>query len=137
MSARTAVRRRNWLISDAAKYRALIDTGSFLILFLSFLAVIIDHHKRDDSLPVAALSLHEKWFFFYALGFSLDKLASITEHGWSVYAAGLTNGLDMMAIPIFLGSFIFRIHSVRTNEEWAANQAYDLLSCAACLMFPR
>ncbi|ORY85328.1 Saccharopine dehydrogenase-domain-containing protein [Leucosporidium creatinivorum] len=119
------------------KYRSMIDTGSFLVLFISFIAVIVDHHKRADNLPVDALSLHEKWFFFYGLGYSLDKLASVTEHGWSVYASGLTNGLDLMTVPIIALSFVFRIHSVWTNQEWASEQGFAILSCAACLLFPR
>lgn len=113
-----------------------------LLLFPLFpptdlLHIQVDHHKRDEDLPVAALTLHEKWFFFYGLGYSLDKLASVTEHGWSVYASGLTNGLDLMTVPIIALSFMFRIHSVWINQEWASEQAYAILSCAACLLFPR
>lgn len=59
------------------------------------------------------------------------------EHGWSVYSAGLTNGLDALLLPIFACSFGFRIFSVLNNSGWAAEQAFAVLSCAACLMFPR
>lgn len=88
-------------------------------------------------MPVDALSMHEKWFFFYGLGYSLDRLAGIAEHGWSVYASGLTNGLDLMTVPIIATAFVFRIHSVMSNQEWASEQAFAILSCAAVLLFPR
>lgn len=97
----------------------------------------VDHHKRDEDLPVDSITLHEWWFAFYSLGYSLDKLASIAEHGWSVYASGLTNGLDLMTVPILATAFAFRVHSVLTNQEWASEQAFAILSCAACLLFPR
>ena len=54
-----------------------------------------------------------------------------------VYSSGLTNGLDALCVPIFALSFAFRIHSVLVNDQWAADQAFAILSCAACLMFPR
>lgn len=68
----------------AAKYRAILEQFTFLVLFFSFLSVVLNHRRRDPDLPVSALSSHELWFFVYALGYSLDKLASIMEHGWSV-----------------------------------------------------
>ncbi|SCZ90890.1 BZ3500_MvSof-1268-A1-R1_Chr1-3g02353 [Microbotryum saponariae] len=119
------------------KYRSLIDFSAFVVLFVSFIAVIMDRQNRHETLPVSKLSIHEKWFFLYALGFSLDKLASVAEHGFSIYAAGLTNGLDLMGIPIYAIAFGFRIRSILTEEAWASDQAYAVLSAAACLMFPR
>ncbi|KAM0756238.1 hypothetical protein T439DRAFT_308703 [Meredithblackwellia eburnea MCA 4105] len=119
------------------KYRSYIELFSFLVLFTSFIAVIAERRNRHEHLPVSDLTGYEYWFFFYSLGYSLDKLASIAEHGWSVYAAGLTNGLDAMCIPIFAVSFGFRVHSVTSGDTWSADQAYGILSCAATLMFPR
>ncbi|SCV68772.1 BQ2448_893 [Microbotryum intermedium] len=119
------------------KYRSFIDFFAFVVLFVSFIAVIMDRQNRHETLPVSKLSVHEKWFFLYALGFSLDKLASVAEHGFSIYAAGLTNGLDLMGIPIYAIAFGFRIRSILTEEAWASDQAYAVLSAAACLMFPR
>ncbi|GAA5920772.1 hypothetical protein JCM1841_004181 [Sporobolomyces salmonicolor] len=119
------------------KYRSMIDLLSFLILFFSFLHVINDRHKRHEALPVSKLSLSECWFFVYALGYSLDKSASIFEHGWTVFAQGLTNGLDLMSVPIYVAAFALRVHSVRMNDAVASDRAYAILSCAACLLFPR
>ncbi|KAM0793199.1 hypothetical protein ACM66B_000669 [Microbotryomycetes sp. NB124-2] len=119
------------------KYRSIIENCSFLVLFMSFVAVISQYHRRDEDMPVASLTKTEGFFFLYALGYALDRFGSIAEHGWSVYSAGLTNGLDMLSVPIFLVAFLFRTHSVATNEEWANNTAYAILSCAACIMFPR
>lgn len=71
-------------LSPTAKYRAILELFTFLVLFFSFLSVVTNHRRRDPNLPVSALSSHELWFFVYALGYSLDKIASIMEHGWSV-----------------------------------------------------
>ncbi len=81
--------------------------------------------------------MHEWWFFLYALGYSLDKIASVMEHGWSVYSAGLTNGLDALCLPIFATAFGFRFHSIIYNDPWSADQCFAVLSVAACFLFPR
>ncbi|GAA6047335.1 hypothetical protein JCM3770_001893 [Rhodotorula araucariae] len=119
------------------KYRALIDSLNFVVLFVSFLLVIIDRHNRFEHLPVATLTFVEVWWWIYSLGYSLDKLASIAEHGWSVYAAGLTNGLDAASVPIYVVAFFLRAHSVIKNDAKASDRSYAILSIAACLLFPR
>jgi hypothetical protein len=119
------------------KYRAVIEFCTFLVLFLSFLLVIVDRHSRYDGTPVSKLSWMEIWFFFYSLGYTLDKITSIAEHGWSVYAAGLTNGLDAASLPIYCCAFVLRAHSVYTNDASMSERSYAILSLAACLLFPR
>ncbi|GEM06324.1 nonselective cation channel [Rhodotorula toruloides] len=89
------------------KYRAVIEFCTFLVLFVSFLLVIVDRHSRYDGTPVSKLSWMELWFFFYSIGYTLDKITSIAEHGWSVYAAGLTNGLDAVSLPIYCAALAF------------------------------
>ncbi|GAA5980633.1 hypothetical protein JCM10908_001716 [Rhodotorula pacifica] len=119
------------------KYRSMIELGNFLVLFASFLLVILDRHSRYEHIPVSRLSAIEIFFFVYSVGYSVDKLASIAEHGWSVYAAGLTNGLDAASVPIYIAAFVLRAHSVITNDARASDRAYAILSTAACLLFPR
>ncbi|BGP12722.1 hypothetical protein JCM10213_008860 [Rhodosporidiobolus nylandii] len=119
------------------KYRSMIEFGAFCVLFASFLLVIVDRHTRHEHTPVSAISAQEVWFAIYSLGYSLDKLASIAEHGWSVYAQGLTNGLDAASVPIYIAAFALRVHSVVTGDARASDRAYAILSCAACLLFPR
>lgn len=119
------------------KYRSMIELGNFLVLFASFILVIVDRHSRYEHIPVSRLSAIEIWFFIYSIGYSVDKLASIAEHGWSVYAAGLTNGLDAASVPIYIAAFVLRAHSVVTNDARASDRAYAILSTAACLLFPR
>lgn len=119
------------------KYRSIIDFGAFLVLFVSFLFVIIDRRNRRETRPVSALAYSEIWFFTYALGYSLDKIASIMEHGFRVFSAGLTNGLDAMSIPFFFVAAGFRLRSVIEDDAWASDTAFAVLSCSACIMFPR
>ncbi|BGO92840.1 hypothetical protein NBRC10512_007960 [Rhodotorula toruloides] len=119
------------------KYRAVIEFCTFIVLFVSFLLVILDRHSRYDGTPVSKLSWMELWFFFYSIGYTLDKITSIAEHGWSVYAAGLTNGLDAVSLPIYCAAFVLRAHSVYTNDARMSERSYAILSLAACLLFPR
>lgn len=117
-----------------AKYRSMIDFLSFSILFVSFLHVVTDRHSREE---VIHLSLSEYWFFFYALGYSLDRSASIFEHGWHVFAMGLTTPLDILSVPIYVSAFVLRVRSVSLADSALSDRAYAILSCAACLLFPR
>lgn len=112
----------------------MIDVVSFAILFVSFLHVIIDRHSREE---VIHMSTSELWFFFYALGYSLDRCAGIFEHGWSVFAMGLSAPLDILSVPIYIGAFALRVHSVHKMDPAMSDRAYAILSCAACLLFPR
>ncbi|GAA5887686.1 hypothetical protein JCM6882_001496 [Rhodosporidiobolus microsporus] len=117
------------------KYRNMIEFGSFLVLFVAFILVIVDRHAREPT--VSRISFMEVFFAIYSMGYSLDKLASIAEHGWSVYAAGLTNGLDAASVPIYIAAFALRVHSLVTNDPHSSDRAYAILSTAACLLFPR
>ncbi|GAA5950318.1 hypothetical protein JCM3765_004502 [Sporobolomyces pararoseus] len=116
------------------KYRSMIDVLSFAILFVSFLHVIIDRHSREE---LVYMSTSEIWFFFYALGYSLDRCAGIFEHGWSVFAMGLSAPLDILSVPIYVSAFVLRVHSVSKMDPAMSDRAYAILSCAACLLFPR
>ncbi|GAA6058694.1 hypothetical protein JCM10212_003382 [Sporobolomyces blumeae] len=116
------------------KYRSMIDSLSFAVLFFSFLHVIIDRHSREE---LVHLSTSEIWFFFYALGYSLDRSASIFEHGWHVFAMGLTTPLDILSVPIYVSAFVLRVHSFSSHDPVQSDRAYAILSCAACLLFPR
>ncbi|GAA5976792.1 hypothetical protein JCM11641_000873 [Rhodosporidiobolus odoratus] len=119
------------------KYRSIIEFASFLVLFASFILVIVDRHAQDDSAPATAISFTEVWFFIYSLGHSLDKIASILEHGWSVYAQGLTNGLDAACLPIYIAAFVLRVQSLITGNAHTSDRAFAILSTAACILFPR
>ncbi|GAA6010491.1 hypothetical protein JCM11491_006964 [Sporobolomyces phaffii] len=116
------------------KYRSMIDVLSFAILFVSFLHVIIDRHSREE---LVHMSPSEIWFFFYALGYSLDRCAGIFEHGWSVFAMGLSAPLDILSVPIYVSAFVLRVRSVSQVDPAMSDRAYAVLSCAACLLFPR
>jgi hypothetical protein len=52
----------------------LICNSSFLVLFILFI-VAIEFNQRDQ------LNLGEISFIVYALGFTLEKVAAMQEHG--------------------------------------------------------
>jgi hypothetical protein len=56
-------------------YNSVINKGySFLILFILFVNAL-EYNERDR------LNISEIFFMVYALGFSLEKLAAMQEHG--------------------------------------------------------
>ena len=95
--------------------------------------------RRQDHEPrhVTRITWLETWFALYVVGYAFDKLASIFEHGWNVFLAGLVNGLDIVCIPIFAVAMGCRVHSVVVGDAGSSDQGYAILSTAACLMFPR
>ncbi|PPQ76669.1 hypothetical protein CVT24_011914 [Panaeolus cyanescens] len=90
----------------------LITSFSFLTLFILFI-IAIEFNERNR------LNAAELAFMIYALGFTLEKIAAMQEHGIKVYFKGTWNGFDL--------AFKF----------WARKLGVDFLALIACLMFPR
>ena len=84
-----------------------------------------------------SLNIIEVGFIFYALGFTLEKLASTQEHGWKVYSANLWNGFDLLFIVDFLLYLSFRLYGIWYDHPKYSLLGLEVLSCAAALLFPR
>lgn len=56
------------------KYRAILEYANFVILFILYCITI-------ERLDPGYINMYETVFIVYALAFSLDKLATIREHG--------------------------------------------------------
>ncbi|KAF8586037.1 hypothetical protein K439DRAFT_1646379 [Ramaria rubella] len=109
--------------------RSVLEYINFLFLFILFVRAL----EYND---LHRINISEAFFMVFALGFSLEKLATIHEHGLkgmftlikthststnasSVYVYGTWNGFDV----------IFAL--------WALEGGMDCLALAACLIFPR
>ncbi|OTA38593.1 hypothetical protein BTJ68_01379 [Hortaea werneckii EXF-2000] len=118
-------RTRNW-----------IEVGQFMLLLLLYILTMIN--KADTTGPShLAFSIYELAFIIYAFGWTLDEIASILEHGWTVHTENLWSFLDIAFVVIFSAYFSVRMHGLMVNDgEWS-KLSLDLLSVAMPVMLPR
>ncbi|KAK0467002.1 uncharacterized protein EV420DRAFT_1636034 [Desarmillaria tabescens] len=110
--------------------RSVLEYTNFLILFVLF--VIAIEMNQLDSINAAEMA-----FLIYGLGFSLEKVAAMQEHGMQVYFKGTWNGFDLALVTTYLIYAILRIYGVYHHDSWARKTGIDCLALIACLLFPR
>ncbi|KAF8845109.1 hypothetical protein BDN67DRAFT_1007476 [Paxillus ammoniavirescens] len=131
--------------------RAVLEYINFLILFVFFVVAIEMNERHRINTP-------EKIFMFYALGFTLEKLAAMQEHGIKVYFKGTWNGFDLafgwstfpfqrsglamsnftrLTVTAYFIYASFRIYGIFYHQRWARDLGIDFLAVIACLLFPR
>lgn len=117
--------------------RNAIEIGQFIILLVLYLVVM----QGRESRMTMKYTFLEGIFNIYALGWILDQLGSILEHGWQVYTQNLWSFLDVGFSGIFCFYFVVRMHSLTFDDPdealpWA-RLSLDALSCAAPILVPR
>ncbi|KAF9075354.1 receptor-activated Ca2+-permeable cation channel [Rhodocollybia butyracea] len=110
--------------------RSLLEYINFLILFVLFVLAI--EWNIEDKLNAPEIT-----FMIYALGFCLEKVAAMQEHGIQVYFKGTWNGFDLAFVTTFMFYAILRVYGVFYHSLWARSTGIDCLALIACLMFPR
>ncbi|KAF9466080.1 receptor-activated Ca2+-permeable cation channel [Collybia nuda] len=110
--------------------RSVLEYLNFLILFVLFIVAIEVNEK--DRLNTAEIA-----FMVYALGFTLEKIAAMQEHGIKVYFKGTWNGFDLAFVTTFCIYAVFRLYGVYHDNAWAREMGIDCLALIACLLFPR
>ncbi|KAH0836725.1 hypothetical protein J3R83DRAFT_8454 [Lanmaoa asiatica] len=117
--------------------RAVLEYINFLILFILFVTAIEMNQRHR-------INTAESIFMVYALGFTLEKLAAMQEHG--IKAFGLISLTFILTSPISFhfmtvtAYFIyatFRIYGIVYHDQWARDIGIDSLAVIACLLFPR
>ncbi|KAH9479382.1 hypothetical protein JR316_0007972 [Psilocybe cubensis] len=117
-------------IKSSSCQKVIDAIWSFLILFILFV-VAIEFNERDR------INASEVLFMVYALGFTLEKVAAMQEHGIKVYFKGTWNGFDLAFVTTFLIYTFLRLYGVYHHKTWARILGIDVLALIACLMFPR
>jgi len=111
--------------------RSVLEYINFIVLFVLFI-VAVELNERD------CLNMWEVAFMIYSLGFSLDKVAAMQEHGIRVFFTGTWNGFDLAFITIFCTYAVLRVYGVyHPSGAWAKAVGVDSLALIACLLFPR
>ncbi|KAL5531360.1 hypothetical protein ACEPAG_4237 [Sanghuangporus baumii] len=110
--------------------RSVLEYMNFLILFVLFVLTLeFNELNRLNWIEIA--------FMVYALGFALEKVAAMQEHGLKVYFTGTWNGFDLALITIFVTYASLRLTGFRYDNQWARSSGIDCLALAGCLLFPR
>lgn len=110
--------------------RNILEVCQFVVLLVLFLFVMVD---RDPS----KFGAFEGLFVVYTLGWVLDQLASMLEHGWHVYTQNLWSFLDVTFSAVFGVYLVLRIRGWHTGELEPAQQAMDVLAMGAPVLVPR
>ncbi|KAJ7281492.1 receptor-activated Ca2+-permeable cation channel [Mycena rebaudengoi] len=110
--------------------RSVLEYSNFLCLFVLFIVAI-------EMNELGRINFSEMFFMIYALGFTLEKVAAMQEHGIKVYFKGTWNGFDMVFVATYCVYATFRIYGVYYDHAWAREMGLDCLALIACLMFPR
>ncbi|KIL69255.1 hypothetical protein M378DRAFT_21449 [Amanita muscaria Koide BX008] len=111
--------------------RAVLEYVNFLTLFILFV-VALEYSKFDR------INMAELLFMIFALGFTLEKVAAMQEHGIKVYFKGTWNGFDVAFITLYCIYASLRLYGVNEpHSRWARALGIDFLALIACLMFPR
>lgn len=110
--------------------RSVLDYFNFLVLFILFVIAIELNETSKINIP-------ETLFMLYGLGFALEKLATMQEHGITVYFKGTWNGFDLAFVTTYCVYAFFRLYGVYGHKHWAQDLGIDFLAVIACLMFPR
>lgn len=112
------------------RIRNVIEVVQFVILLLLYFWVMTT--KNSDRWSAEEL-LHA----IYTLGWMLDQLASVLEHGWQVYSQNLWSFLDVTYCGIFSLYLILRLHGLNVNNPDLGQVALDILACGAPFLLPR
>lgn len=110
--------------------RSVLEYSNFLILFILFIFAL-------EFNELNRLNMAEAIFMIYALGFTLEKVAAMQEHGIKVYFKGTWNGFDLAFVTLFCTYAVLRLYGVYYHHHWARATGMDFLALIAVLMFPR
>ena len=110
--------------------RNYLDICQFLVLLLLY---VLAMNKQNG----VEFTVYELIFDIYALGWVLDELASILEHGWQCYTQNLWSFLDSIFAIIFSVYFVMRMHHLSTGQEFLGRPALDILAAGAPVLIPR
>lgn len=119
------------------RMRNLIEIGQYLVLLVLYL-IVMEGRQTRATIGYKPLEI---LFDLYAWGWILDQVATMLEHGWTVYTQNLWSFLDVMFSLLFTFYFWARMYALSQSDpneaqDWA-RLALDALSCAAPILIPR
>ncbi|KAI0034476.1 hypothetical protein K488DRAFT_45428 [Vararia minispora EC-137] len=110
--------------------RSVLEYMNFIILFVLFIICI----EFNES---TRLNTYEIIFMIYALGFSLEKVAAMQEHGIRVYFTGTWNGFDVAFVTLYFCYTFLSFYGIYGHHHNLRALGIDCLALIAILLFPR
>ncbi len=118
------------------RIRNIIEILQFLMLLILYVLMMVNHEHTIGPEHLE-FSLSELIFNIYAMGWVLDEIASICEHGWTVHTENLWSFLDIGFVMIFLTYFSVRSSGFALGDPSYAQLSSNIISMAAPLLLPR
>ena len=112
------------------KVRSFLEYANFVVLFVLYVVAV-------EGLEVDHMNGKEVAFIVYALAYSLDKMATIREHGLKVFSSSLVNGFDLVFMFIYAFYVGSRTYGFHYHDIDALSLGQDWLAIGAVLIFPR
>lgn len=116
--------------------RNIIEACQFVVLLLLYV-LTMTNKSRAVGPEHLRFTVAELVFAVYGVGWCLDELASITEHGWTVHTENLWSFLDITFVLIFSTYFGIRMHGLTMDDGSVSKLALDVLSLGAPVLLPR
>ncbi|KAJ7104262.1 receptor-activated Ca2+-permeable cation channel [Mycena belliarum] len=112
------------------KYGAMLEFLNFACLLFTFVLCLSNKNPQQ-------LNFWETVFIVFAAAFALEEYTASNEHGWIIYIANMWNVFDSSFVVIFLCYIVMRIKGLSSGDLATSEMAFDVLSCGACILFPR
>lgn len=116
--------------------RNIIEVVQFVILLVLYILTMVNKSRSKGSLHTQFTTL-ELVFVIYAMGWNLDEIASVSEHGWTVHTENLWSFLDITFVLIFSVYFCTRMHGLVLHDPSTGWLAECILAMAAPVLLPR
>ncbi|KAF7375030.1 hypothetical protein MSAN_00389100 [Mycena sanguinolenta] len=118
-------------------YRLRVPKYGAILEFLNFACLLITFVLCLSNQDHAQMTFWEVVFIVFAAAFTLKEYTAATEHGWIIYIANMWNVFDTSFVLIFLCYMGMRINGLAHDHLASSAMAFDVLSCGACILFPR
>ena len=104
--------------------RNIIEATQFIILLALYLLMMAN---REHIIGPKHLkyTVYELFFDMFALGWVLDEMASICEHGWTVHTENLWSFLDLSFVVIFWAYFGVRMRGFALDDVSISKSFYQ------------
>lgn len=119
------------------QYRLMVPRTRNYLDICQFLVLMVFYVLAMNARNGEEFTTYELLFCIYGVGWVLDELASILEHGWQCYTQNLWSFLDTIFAGVFTVYFIMRTHSLSSGESSLGRPALDILAAGAPVVIPR
>ncbi|GAA94326.1 uncharacterized protein L969DRAFT_19510 [Mixia osmundae IAM 14324] len=118
-------------------YRLIVPRTRNFLEILQFITLLALFILVMETKQISYMTVYEIVFCVFAIGYALDEVASILEHGWQVYTQNLWSFLDVTFIFIFFTYFVTRVQGLSEGNDEVAYLALNILSTGAVALLPR